>query len=143
MPEWRLPDIALHLVTPPGSQRPARVRVLIDFLARHRARAPWSTVEGRRRPVKDCGGQCFGRQIVPPGPITANSMPGSSGKHAVRAQRGQPCGTRRSEWGITPSPARAAAVSPLSEPLVKATRHGTLARSSVSSASARVTLGGG
>lgn len=46
MPEWRLPDIALHLVTPPGSQRPARVRVLIDFLARHLSRAPWSLAQG-------------------------------------------------------------------------------------------------
>ncbi|NKJ42075.1 MULTISPECIES: LysR family transcriptional regulator [unclassified Novosphingobium] len=42
MPEWRVPDIALHLVTPPGAQRPARVRVLIDFLARHLSRPPWS-----------------------------------------------------------------------------------------------------
>jgi DNA-binding transcriptional LysR family regulator len=42
MPQWRPPDIALHLVTPPGTHRPARVRVLIDFLARHLARAPWS-----------------------------------------------------------------------------------------------------
>lgn len=42
MPQWRVPDIALHLVTPPGVQRPARVRVLIDFLARHLSRAPWT-----------------------------------------------------------------------------------------------------
>jgi DNA-binding transcriptional LysR family regulator len=33
--EWSLPEIALHLVMPPGGPRPARVRALADFL-RHR-----------------------------------------------------------------------------------------------------------
>ncbi len=42
MPDWRVPDIALSLVTPPGRERPARVRVLIDFLARKLAQAPWN-----------------------------------------------------------------------------------------------------
>ncbi|WP_226018886.1 LysR family transcriptional regulator [Novosphingobium sp. FKTRR1] len=42
MPDWRLPDIALHLVTPPGSQRPARVRALIDFLAKRLSAVPWA-----------------------------------------------------------------------------------------------------
>lgn len=32
LPEWRLPDSALHLVTPPGDPRPARVEVLARFL---------------------------------------------------------------------------------------------------------------
>lgn len=32
LPEWRLPPIGLHLVTPPGEIRPARVEVLIAFL---------------------------------------------------------------------------------------------------------------
>ena len=42
LPEWHIPDIALHLVTPPGTLRPARVRLLIDFLARRLMRAAWA-----------------------------------------------------------------------------------------------------
>ena len=29
---WSLPDIALHLVMPPGGPRPARVEALAEFL---------------------------------------------------------------------------------------------------------------
>lgn len=32
---WRQPEGAVHLVTPPGGPRPARVEVLADFLVRH------------------------------------------------------------------------------------------------------------
>jgi DNA-binding transcriptional LysR family regulator len=42
LPEWSLPPIALHLVTPPGRLRPARVGVLIDFLVERLATAPWA-----------------------------------------------------------------------------------------------------
>ena len=42
LPEWSLPPIALHLVTPPGKLRPVRVGVLIDFLVEWLATAPWA-----------------------------------------------------------------------------------------------------
>jgi len=37
--DWKQPEGAVHLVTPPGGPRPARVEVLADFLAKHFARA--------------------------------------------------------------------------------------------------------
>lgn len=46
LPEWRIPDIALHLVTPPGQIRPARVRVLIEWLAKELGRQPWAREAG-------------------------------------------------------------------------------------------------
>src|SRR6266576_2937300 len=36
---WKQPEGAVHLVTPPGGPRPARVEVLADFLTRHFAKA--------------------------------------------------------------------------------------------------------
>ncbi|ALN80796.1 LysR family transcriptional regulator [Lysobacter antibioticus] len=42
MPEWAPPPIALHVVTPPGRIRPARVQVLIDYLVRKFEKAPWA-----------------------------------------------------------------------------------------------------
>jgi DNA-binding transcriptional LysR family regulator len=33
LPEWTLPSVALHLVTPPGSHRPSKVTALLDFFA--------------------------------------------------------------------------------------------------------------
>jgi DNA-binding transcriptional LysR family regulator len=40
--EWVVPPIALHIVTPPGRARPARVDALIEFLAAHFGSAPWA-----------------------------------------------------------------------------------------------------
>ena len=42
MADWSLPPIALHLVTPPGEPRPARVTILIDFLVKTLSSAPWA-----------------------------------------------------------------------------------------------------
>src|SRR5438477_485802 len=36
---WHQPEGAVHLVTPPGGPRPARVEVLAEFLAKHFAKA--------------------------------------------------------------------------------------------------------
>jgi DNA-binding transcriptional LysR family regulator len=35
---WKQTEGAVHLVTPPGAPRPARVEALIDFLAKHLGR---------------------------------------------------------------------------------------------------------
>ena len=43
MPDWSLPSIALHVVTPPGGPRPARVAATIAFLVDRLGAAPWAT----------------------------------------------------------------------------------------------------
>jgi DNA-binding transcriptional LysR family regulator len=43
MPGWSLPPIALHVVTPPGGPRPARVAATIGFLVDRLGAAPWAT----------------------------------------------------------------------------------------------------
>jgi len=40
--DWQVAPIALHIVTPPGRAKPARVQAIIDYLAEHFAQAPWA-----------------------------------------------------------------------------------------------------
>ena len=40
--DWRTPARPVYLVTPPGRARPARVRVLIEYLKAHFAAEPWA-----------------------------------------------------------------------------------------------------
>lgn len=40
--DWRTPARPVYLVTPPGRARPARVRVLIEYLKTHFAAEPWA-----------------------------------------------------------------------------------------------------
>lgn len=47
MRDWAPPPIALHLVSPPGRQRPARVRVLFEFLLQRLSNAPWALTPPR------------------------------------------------------------------------------------------------
>jgi len=46
MDDWQVEPIALHIVSPPGRNRPARVHALIDYLAERFARAPWAQTGG-------------------------------------------------------------------------------------------------
>jgi DNA-binding transcriptional LysR family regulator len=41
LPGWRPAPLAVNVITPPGKARPARVRVFIDFLRGHLAKASW------------------------------------------------------------------------------------------------------
>ena len=45
MSDWSPPPIALHIVTPPGEPRPARVTVLMSFLVQALSSAPWTGVD--------------------------------------------------------------------------------------------------
>lgn len=42
MADWSMPPIALHIVSPPGEHRPARIAAVIEFLAHRLAAAPWA-----------------------------------------------------------------------------------------------------
>lgn len=44
--DWEVEPIALHIVTPPGRRRPARVQAFIDYLAERFAREPWARSAG-------------------------------------------------------------------------------------------------
>jgi DNA-binding transcriptional LysR family regulator len=40
--DWTIPAMPVHVITPPGRARPARVRVLLEFLREHFAHQPWA-----------------------------------------------------------------------------------------------------
>ncbi len=40
--DWVIPSAAVHVITPPGRARPARVRVLLEFLREQFAKQPWA-----------------------------------------------------------------------------------------------------
>lgn len=42
LPEWRIDEIALNLIMPPGALRPARVTAVLDYLSENLANAPWA-----------------------------------------------------------------------------------------------------
>ncbi|MFW7348842.1 MAG: LysR substrate-binding domain-containing protein [Pigmentiphaga sp.] len=42
MDDWQVDPIALHLVTPPGRGRPARVQALMEYLTAHFVGEPWA-----------------------------------------------------------------------------------------------------
>ncbi|AIG01402.1 LysR family transcriptional regulator [Pseudomonas fluorescens] len=42
MEGWEVEPIALHIVTPPGRSRPARVQALIEYLAKRFTQEPWA-----------------------------------------------------------------------------------------------------
>lgn len=53
MDDWQVEPIALHIVTPPGRRRPARVQALIEYLCQHYANEPWALVPGAPQAGKD------------------------------------------------------------------------------------------
>jgi DNA-binding transcriptional LysR family regulator len=46
LPEWMGNDAGVHIVSPPGAQRPRRVSLLIDHLTRELAKQPWAAPAG-------------------------------------------------------------------------------------------------
>lgn len=45
MDDWQADSLALHIVTPPGRLRPARVQALIEYLAQHYRKEPWAQID--------------------------------------------------------------------------------------------------
>jgi DNA-binding transcriptional LysR family regulator len=42
MQDWQVEPIALHIVTPPGRSRPARVQAFIEYLSQRMVQEPWA-----------------------------------------------------------------------------------------------------
>jgi DNA-binding transcriptional LysR family regulator len=49
LPDWHLPEISLHLVTPPGGPRPARIEALVEFLVKRFSRSGEPSRRTRRK----------------------------------------------------------------------------------------------
>ncbi len=47
--DWHVEPIGLHIVTPPGRARPARVQILIEYLAQYFSEAPWAAKSVSRK----------------------------------------------------------------------------------------------
>jgi len=47
LPEWSAPPGPLYLITPPGRARPARVRVLLEFLRNRMITQDWAKLTRR------------------------------------------------------------------------------------------------
>ena len=45
MPEWQPAPIALHVLTPPGRSRPARVQAFIDYAVQQFVQEPWTELQ--------------------------------------------------------------------------------------------------
>ena len=58
---WKQPEGAVHLVTPPGGPRPARVEVLAEFLAKQFAKGKGSRVRSEARPRRKSGSRAAPR----------------------------------------------------------------------------------
>ena len=64
--DWKQTEGAVHLVTPPGGPRPARVEVLADFLAKHFAREEAARMKrGIRRQERLCRSFGSGYRLHP------------------------------------------------------------------------------
>lgn len=53
MADWQVTPIAMHILTPPGRNRPARVQALIEYLAESFAHEPWAGVAELIGPLPD------------------------------------------------------------------------------------------
>jgi len=51
MQDWQVEPITLHILTPPGRNRPARVQAFIEHLVQSFSREPWAGVAELERPL--------------------------------------------------------------------------------------------